>query len=362
MRIALAYNAKPSARPGIAARRPDPLSPEEEDDPPDPEGVGSSEDAYAEWDDAETVLAVAEALARRAEVVLLEARPDFPERVRRVRPDLVFNIAEGLRGPGREAQVPATLELLGLPYTGSDPLTLAVCLDKAWTQAVLRQHGVATPTSAVVGGPDSLAAARSVPLPAIVKPAWEGSSKGIRDDQVVRTVGELEDRVRRVLATYRQPVVVERFLPGREFTVALLGNGADLRLLPPVEIRFDRLPPGANPVYSWEAKWVWDRPEAPLRIFDCPAALAPRERQAVEDLCRRAAQALRLRDWARIDLRMDEAGVPAVLEVNPLPGVLPNPEDNSCYPKAARAAGLGYPEMIWAVAEAACRRLGLGRP
>lgn len=362
MRIALAYNAKPGVCAEIARLRPEFLVPEDEDEPPDPGGVGTDEDAYAEWDTSETILAVADALAQRAEVRLVEARDGFPERVRRAAPDLVFNMAEGLHGPSREAQVPAVLELLRIPYTGSDPLTLAVCLDKAWTKAVLAHAGVATAPFAVLEGPDEVSRAAEVGFPAIVKPAWEGSSKGIRDDQVVRTPAELAARVGRVWDTYRQPVVVEKFLTGREFTVAILGNGADLRVLPPVEIRFDDLPAGANPVYSWEAKWVWDRPEAPLDLFECPARLSPAEAAEIEDLCRRTARALRLRDWARIDLRMDERGRLHVLEVNPLPGVLPRPEDNSCYPKAARAAGLDYPAMIWAVAEAACRRLGLEPP
>jgi D-alanine-D-alanine ligase len=193
----------------------------------------------------------------------------------------------------------------------------------------------------------------------MVKPLFEGSSKGIRDDQLVRDWTALDDRVRRILATYRQPALVEAFLPGREFTVAILGNGADLRVLPPVEIRFDVFPPGANPIYSWEAKWVWDRPEAPLQVFECPARLTEGELGALDDLCRRTARVLRLRDWSRLDLRMDADGVPNVLEVNPLPGILPDPAANSCYPKAARAAGMDYTAMALAVVDAASRRLGV---
>lgn len=356
MRIALAYNAKPSERDTLRAARPELLA-EEEDEPPSlpPE---ESEDLYAEWDDAETILALASALEARHQVILVEARHDFPLRIRAARPDLVFNIAEGFHGASREAQVPAILEMLGVPYTGSDPLTLALCLDKARAKEVLAYRGVPTAPFVVVEEAAELSLARQVPLPAMVKPLFEGSSKGIRDDQLVRDWASLEDRVGRILGAYRQPALVEAFLPGREFTVALLGNGDGLRILPPVEIRFDVFPPGANPIYSWEAKWVWDRPEAPLKVFECPARLSSDEARAIEDLCRRTAKVLRLRDWSRIDVRLDAAGVPNVLEVNPLPGVLPDPAANSCYPKAARAAGLDYGAMVRAVADAALGRLG----
>lgn len=357
MRIALAYNAKPSARPEILAAHPELLS-EEEDEPPSPAGEADESDLYAEWDDAETILALADALAQRHDVVLVEARRDFALRVRKARPELVFNIAEGFHGASREAQVPAILEMLGIPYTGSDPLTLGLCLDKARAKEILTFHGVPNAAFVLVEAEADVAAAAAVPLPVLVKPLFEGSSKGIRDDQLVREASDLEERVLRVLRRYGQPALVERFLPGREFTVGILGNLPDLRILPPVEIRFDGFPAGSNPIYSWEAKWVWDRPEAPLAVFDCPARLTAPEQLAVEDVCRRAARVLRLRDWSRIDLRMDEHGVPHVLEVNPLPGVLPDPAANSCYPKAARAAGMDYPTMALAVADAACRRLG----
>ncbi|HSH69422.1 MAG TPA: hypothetical protein VK997_05865 [Deferrisomatales bacterium] len=356
MRIALAYNAKPSARAEIQAARPEMLV-EEDEEPPSPDG-GEESDLYAEWDNAKTILALADALAKRHEVVLVEARQDFALRIQAARPDLVFNIAEGFHGASREAQVPAILEMLGIPYTGSDPLTLCLCLDKARAKEILSYHGVPNAAFVLVEGETDLKAAATVPLPVLVKPLFEGSSKGIRDDQLVRDADDLEDRVLRVLRRYDQPALVERFLPGREFTVAVLGNLPDLRILPPVEIRFDGFPEGSNPIYSWEAKWVWDRPEAPLTVFDCPARLTAPEQNAIEDVCRQAARVLRLRDWSRIDLRMDEHGVPHVIEVNPLPGVLPDPADNSCYPKAARAAGMDYAAMALAVADAACRRLG----
>jgi D-alanine-D-alanine ligase len=163
-----------------------------------------------------------------------------------------------------------------------------------------------------------------------------------------------------VLSTYRQPALIEEFLPGREFTVAMLGNGDALRALPIVEINFATLPPGVNPIYSYEAKWLWDREEDPLQIFTCPAELDAALQREIETACRRAFNALGCRDWCRIDVRLDSSGQPQVIELNPLPGILPRPEQNSCFPKAARAAGMSYDELILAVVDAATERLGLG--
>jgi D-alanine-D-alanine ligase len=357
MRIALAYNAKPPERAEIKNARPEFLV-EEEEEPPSTPGVGSNDDAYAEWDDAETIVAVADALAARYSVALVEACEDFPARIRKVNPDLVFNMAEGFHGASREAQVPAVLEMLGIPYTGSDPLALSVCLDKARAKEVLSYRGIPNAPFRVVETPSDWFDACSLRYPQLVKPLFEGSSKGIRDDQLVRDSEALQDRILRILRFYRQPALVEEFLPGREFTVALLGNRPEFRVLPPIEIRHDTLPPGANPIYSWEAKWVWDRPEAPLQIFECPARLSSEELGAIESVCVQTARVLRLRDWARIDVRLDAQGVPNILEVNPLPGILPDPKANSCFPKAARAAGMNYQAMVLAVVEAARQRLG----
>ena len=201
---------------------------------------------------------------------LVEANADAFERFRTMNPTFVFNIAEGLHGVSREAQVPAMLELLQIPYLGSDPLTLALCLDKARTKEVLAHHGVRTAPFVMVESMEELEDAR-VRFPLIVKPLHEGSSKGIYNSCVVRNSDELEQEVRTILTTYHEPVLVEEFLPGREFTVAILGNGQALTVLPIVEISFAALPAGMNPIYSYEAKWIWDRAENPLEIFSCPA-------------------------------------------------------------------------------------------
>jgi D-alanine-D-alanine ligase len=314
-------------------------------------------DFYAECDDEETIEAVRSALARRHRVSPIEADEDAFEKFRRIRPEIVFNMAEGIYGESRESQIPAMLEMLRIPYTGSDPLVLGICLDKAATKEILTYHRIPNPPFAVIR--DLKSRTPLPPLPLIVKPLAEGSSKGVTNAALVRTRKQLREQIEFVLTQYRQPALVEKFLPGREFTVAILGNGGETEVLPVVEIRFQELPAHINPIYSFEAKWIWDTVEKPLEIFACPANISAALRKKIDGICRAAFSALRVRDWCRIDVRLDEKGVPQILEVNPLPGILPDPDANSCFPKAARTAGISYDALINRVLNIACRRVGL---
>jgi D-alanine-D-alanine ligase len=324
--------------------------------------VPRADDAYAEWDSPETIAAVERALSALGDVLRLEASPDFPQRLRDTRPDIVFNMAEGLTGQNREAHVPAICEFYGIPYSGSDPLTLSLALNKARTKQMLQQNGIPTAPFAVV---ESLAEAKAVRkagqlrYPLFAKPVHEGSSKGITERNYIKTGDELLACVAELLEVYEQPVLIEEFLSGAEFTCGVLGNGKDARVLPIVGIRFDALPEGALPIYGFEAKWIWDRPDQPLKMFECPAAIDATLADTIEQVTLRAFHALACRDWARIDVRLDGAGVPNIVEVNPLPGILPNPEDNSCLPKAAAAAGIGYDELIQSCLLAAAKRHGI---
>jgi D-alanine-D-alanine ligase len=325
------------------------------------------DDEFAEWDAPETIDAVAAALAGYGDVVRLEATEDFPERLRRERPAIVFNIAEGLRGVNREAHVPAICEFYGVPYSGSDPFTLSLCLDKARTKETLAFHGIPTAPFALVrndADAEALLAcltSADAPLgfPLFAKPVHEGSSKGITTANYCADPESLRAQLGYLLAMYAQPVLVEEFLPGEEFTCAVLGNGAAARVLPIVGINFDSLPSGAVPVYGYEAKWVWDRPENPLQIFSCPAPISAALAERVERVVLDAYRVLGCRDWSRVDVRLDVRGVPNVVEVNPLPGILPDPAENSCFPKAARAAGIDYEGLIQACLLAAAERQGV---
>ncbi|MCX6144915.1 MAG: ATP-grasp domain-containing protein [Ignavibacteriales bacterium] len=315
-------------------------------------------DTYAEWDSEATILAVKAALAERHSVTMIEATDHAPHQLLEVQPDIVFNIAEGLRGPSREAQIPAVLEMLGIPYTGSDPVTLGICLDKARAKEILSFYKIPTPEFHVISSLEELHR-RAIAFPSVVKPLHEGSSKGVLNASIVRTQAELVEQVRRVLNDYSEPALVEKFLPGREFTVALLGNGPTLRVFPIVEILLDKLPPGVNPLYSYEAKWVWDQVDHPVEMYNCPARIDSDLERRIKETCLNAFRVLRCRDWCRIDLRLDDHGIPSVIELNPLPGILPNPDDHSSYPMAARSAGLSYNTMLNAVLDEAILRYGM---
>ena len=320
----------------------------------------SADDEFAEWDTAETIDAVAGALSAYGTVIRLEATAEFPEQLRTERPDIVFNMAEGAGGKNRESHVPAICEFFGVPYTGSDPLTLSLCLDKSRTKEILSQYGVATPSFAVVESAGAVTDRwPTLRYPLFVKPIHEGSSKGITERNLCQTPGDLATQVEFLLETYAQPVLIEEYLPGAEYTCAVLGNGQTARVLPIVGMDFDALPDGALPVYGFEAKWLWDRPDAPLRIFDCPAVIPDALRRTIESTTLRAYRALGCRDWSRVDVRLDAAGVPNVIEVNPLPGILPNPADNSCFPKAARVAGISYEALIQTCLTLAADRQGV---
>ena len=367
--IGLAYNQKPEptelAGPVAEGGRQEDgeLSRPDEEPPSKIRDLSIAEliarDEFAEWDSPVTIAAVESALSRLGEVVRLEAKEDFPERLRDVRPDIVFNIAEGFNGVNREAHVPAICEFFRIPYSGSDPFTLSLCLDKARTKETLTFHGIPTPRFTVVERIEELDATGKLQLPLFVKPVHEGSSKGITDGNLCWDRSQLLRQTKFLLENYRQPVIVEEYLPGNEFTCAVLGNGATATVLPIVGMNFDALPKGALPIYSFDAKFVWDRPENPLDIFQCPARITRDLQASIERVTLDAFRVLGCRDWARIDVRLDAAGVPNVLEVNPLPGILPDPADNSCLPKAARAAGIGYEELIQSCLRYAAARQGV---
>lgn len=338
MRIGLAYNQKPESAHGSL------------DEPP------SSSDAYVEWDDPSTIAAVEQALRFFGSVVRLEADADFPQQLARTRPDLVFNMAEGLRGVNRESHIPAICEFTGVPYTGSDPLTLGLALHKARAKEVLAYRGVPTAPFVVVERAED-AARVALRYPLFTKPVAEGSSKGIFANNLCNDPGQLSKRVAFLLKEYGQPVLVEAYLPGPEFTVAILGNGPEARCLPVVGFDFTTLPSGAAPVYGYEAKWVWDTPDRPLAIFQCPAKVPAPLYREIERVALDAYHAIGCRDWCRVDVRVDRFGVPNVVELNPLPGVIPDPAMNSCFPKAARTGGLRYEELLQEVVRIAWRRV-----
>jgi D-alanine-D-alanine ligase len=310
----------------------------------------SGNDAEAEYDSPETIDAIRTAIESLGyEVVPLEATSELPQRLSDAKVDLVFNIAEGLVGRNREAQVPALCELVGLPYTGSDSATLALALDKALAKRILRQHGILTPEFQVfTSGREKLHPWLGQKFPLIVKPNAEGSSKGITGSGVVDDEPALRAAVTAIVEKYRQPALVEEYISGREFTVGLLGDKRP-RILPPMEICFkDRSK--SRPVYDFEIKQEWEKHVS----YECPAKLTPTELRIVERTARETFIALDCRDVARIDLRMSKDGQVYVLEINPLPGLTP---DYSDLVLIAKAAGINYRTLIGEILAGALKRL-----
>ncbi len=322
-----------------------------------PEGADSGDaESMAELDGEEVLHAVVEALALLGEVRVWDTTSLTPAEIAsQRRPDLIFNVATGFRGIGREAQAPALFEWLGWPYTGSDPVTLGITLDKWYTKSVLRSAGLPTPAASLVQRPESdhLSGLR---FPLLIKPVAEGSGIGIRETSFVETERELLPRVAAHLDIYHQPALVEEFLEGREFTVALIGNAGSWHVLPIVEIDFGKLPALRYPIYGYEAKWECPNPEELI----CPARVTDSLRLSLEATAVATCEALRVRDWARVDLRLDRDGTPNVLEVNPLPGILPGPlpADISAFTLAAYAAGLDYSGMVRRLVRTALERTG----
>jgi D-alanine-D-alanine ligase len=315
-------------------------------------------DTYAEWDTWETINAVKSAIELFHNVNMVEANENAFEQLRESRPDIVFNIAEGFNGISREAQIPSMLDMLRIPYTGSDPLTLATCLDKARTKEILSYYKIPNTRFMQV---DQIEQVKNLKIsfPFIVKPISEGSSKGIFTSSLVKDLPELRKEVERILNEYNQQVIIEEFLPGREFTTAIIGNGDEAEVLPIVEISYNDFPEDFVPIYSYEAKWILDTKENPLEVFSCPAKISRQLEGKIKSVALRTYNILRCKDWSRIDVRLDKNGEANIIEVNPLPGILPNPEENSCFPKAARAAGLAYNDIINKVLFAAAKRYKL---
>ena len=305
-------------------------------------------DDEAEWDPPETIIAIANALARQGHIVVhLEATADLPRVLAEADVDLIFNIAEGVEGRNREAQVPALCELLGIPYTGSDSATLAIALDKALGKKVLLQHDILTPKFQVMESHRERVAS-DMKYPLIVKPNAEGSSKGIGSTSVVDNEEQLRDKVKELIERYRQPALVEEYITGREFTVGLLGDKRP-RVLPPMEIRFKH-EENTRPVYDYGVKQEWEK----YVYYECPAKLTEAEQKAMEKIARATFWALDCRDVARVDMRMDAEGRIYVLEVNPLPGLTP---DYSDLVLIAKACGMEYDQLIAEIMTGGLRRM-----
>ncbi len=316
-----------------------------------PRGAGVPADAEAEFDDPGTIEALRAAIgAAGYETALYEADADLPRKLAARRPDIVFNIAESASGRGREAQLPALLNYMGIPFTGSDETAMCVALDKALCKRLLATYRVATPKYRVAGM-DGRFSAKGLSFPLIVKPNAEGSGKGIADFSVARNNSELRRVLAAQLALYRQDMLVEEYIEGREFTVGLLGNGDSLRVFPPMEIIFNS---PDNPIYSYEIKKNFKEHVT----YACPPDLDAATQRVMTGNAERAFRALGCRDCARVDFRLSREGKVYFIEINPLPGLVPGYSD---YPMIAQYCGMPYHRLIKEILECAIARTRCNR-
>src|SRR5215813_10328038 len=265
------------------------------------------------------------------------------DRLRKIGPELIFNLTESLNQDSRnEVVFPAVLEMLGIPFTGSGALALGLCLHKPKAKDILRARGVPTPASCVIERAKD-AAGVDLPYPLFVKLAHEDASVGIRHDNVVTSKRALVRRVKDLLEEYHQPVLIERYIEGREVNVTLMGN-ARVAALPFHEIDFSKLPPDRPRIVSYAAKWDESSPEymgtVPVPVRDIPEAT----KGAIERAAIAAFRALELRDYGRVDFRISEDGTPYVIDVNPNCDISPD------------AGGMKYPQLIGRICDIAWER------
>jgi D-alanine-D-alanine ligase len=311
--------------------------------------LGYTEEETAEFDREETIVGIESALqALGHETERIGNVQRLCERlVQGRRWDLVFNIAEGLLGIGREAQVPSLLDAYGIRYTFSDPLVMSLTLHKGMTKRVVRDAGIPTPDFAIVEMPGEAEAVHFGP-PYFVKPIAEGTGKGITAKSIVRNRKDLPDVCKQVLEVYRQPVLVERFLPGREFTTGVIGTGQEAKVLGTMEvILLSSAEPGA---YTYHNKENYEGLVRYRHVLSTESPLI----EAVEEIAIKAWRVLGCCDAGRIDIRCDKKGRPHFIEVNPLAGLRPQHSD---LPIISGLSGVPYERLIELIVASARKRI-----
>jgi len=282
-------------------------------------------------------------------IPLKESFMGFLRRIQEVKPQVIINFCESFCDrPQWEANIAAAYELLEIPFTGNGSRALTICQDKFQAKSILAAHGLPTAKARLVTVVDQVVGLR---FPLIVKPNAEDASLGVYPDSVVRDGKSLRERAQKILETYEEPALVEEYIEGREFNVAVM-DGEKLQALPVSEIDFSAMPPGMPRIVSYEAKWFEDH-ELYLKTPPvCPAHIADTVRARLQDCAVKAFQVMGCQDYARIDFRMNKDGDIFILEVNPNPDI----SLNAGYVRALTAAGLDYPTFWGRMIDNALRR------
>lgn len=315
-------------------------------DKPDIE-KNNTEVGHAQEQRKATADSIYEILSKRYKVTKLIADERIIDRLAESQVDFVFNLSTGIRGESRQSQIPAILELLGIPYVGSGILSHSLALNKSLAKQIFVFHNVSTPRfQAFHTGKEELDTRLVFPL--IVKPACEGSGFGIHKDSVVYNKEAMDIKVRGLLSDYQPPVLVEEFVEGREFTVGVIGNGAEKTILPIMEIDFGDIPEEYGKFYTFEVKTDFGNQTK----YYCPAPLEKDTEQAIKENVSKAFDALGCRDISRVDVRLRD-GRPYIIEINSLPGLQPGYSD---LPKMAEAAGMTYEQLVFRILDEAIAR------
>jgi len=295
------------------------------------------EDFSEEFDTEETIDAIGDVLAGDGHKVFkLGGDIGLIDKLKEIPIDIVFNIAEGFKGRNREAHIPSILEFLNIPYTGSDPLTLSLTLDKSMAKRVVASEGIPTPRFKKINKLEDLNDL-NLCYPIFLKLCYEGSSKGVRLDSKIISFQSLEEKARRLLKEYGPPLLVEEFVSGPEFTVGILGNEKP-SVLGVMEIEVKGTSP-KEAIYSLEIKREWEE-----RVFyHCPPKIGPDLLRKIEEVALKSFRVLECRDVSRVDIRVGEDGIPYFLEINPLPGLSPVYGD---LPIMAKKMGWDYASLI----------------
>jgi len=310
-------------------------------------------DLLEEFDVEETIDAIRDVLQSDGhEVIKLGGDTGLIDRLRQTSIDIVFNIAEGVQGRNREAYIPALLEFLNIPYTGSDPLTLSLTLDKSMAKRVVMSEGIPTPRFKKVRRIEDLKDL-DLSYPLFVKLCDEGSSKGVRLDSRILDPRSLEEKSRWLLENYGPPILVEEFVNGPEFTVGVLGN-ENASVLGVMQVEIKGIP-SEEAIYSLEIKRDWEE----RVVYHCPPPVDGPLLNRIEEVALQSYRVLDCRDVSRVDIRVGKDGTPYFLEINPLPGLSPVYGD---LPIMAKGMGWSYDELVRAIFHHALRRYGLMGP
>jgi len=310
---------------------------------------GDPPDANAEFDHPSTIDVIANAIkSQGVKVKKIGNAANLLEQINSLDVAIVFNISEGISGRNRESQVPILLEMAGIPFVGADALTLSLTLDKIMAKKIFIAENIPTPKFLEIKSTDSLSDMDHLKFPLIVKPRFEGSSKGLSENSRVENAEDLKKQAEYIINAYKQPALIEEFISGQEFTVAVVGNDQP-EVLPVVQIKIDGKFKLNDKFYTF-ARITSNRLE-----YSCPAHIDAGLNKKICELALKTYNAVECRDFGRVDFRVDKDGNPYVLEINPLPSL--STED--VFPLVAKQVGLTYEQIIGKILNSALKRYGL---